>query len=355
MNTSPHSGVPPLRRRHARRNAAATTVHSPVHRFLDPLSSQLRLFLAPHDLYEPVKSTMLAEGYAVAAGLAIAAVLVNHVRRVLAPWLGQFLWWHPVQLMKLARGTPHYFIEEQLRSATDPAALGFWLLQTCALAATQALLRHRLLADATTTVTEAEGQDRGSKGDGRGGGGSGGRTGSRSGTARRATASFSACLSDCVRISYLALCLMQVESAYAEASWAASWLHASTAVYFRGTAAETEFTHRLLAGDYHLARSDYSEDVSGHWRGLLLIAGLLSWWLWRIIQPLRRHGVLGVALSGLPLFCGFIGASTSHIIRYSNKYFIWLEMSEMLLTWVWLVLGITVVVAWRLCDEKRPE
>ncbi|KAM0745045.1 hypothetical protein ACQRIT_000429 [Beauveria bassiana] len=99
-----------------------------------------RLLLAPRPLYGPVKATMLADGHAVAAGLVVAAVLGNHVRRVLAPWLGQFLWWHPVQAMRLARGTPHLFIEQQVLAATDAATLGFWALQTIALAATKALL-----------------------------------------------------------------------------------------------------------------------------------------------------------------------------------------------------------------------
>ncbi|KAJ6783826.1 hypothetical protein PWT90_10910 [Aphanocladium album] len=342
-------------RRHGRRHAAA--VHSLADGFFEPLASQLRLFLAPLDLYGAVKATMLADGHAVGAGLVVAAVLVNHIRRVLAPWLGQFLWWHPVQVMKLARGTPHYFVEDQLLAATDGAALALWLLQTGALAATRALLRHRLL---TTTTAAADLQSRGrrGKGDGGSGGASGGGTESKVAAAaagRRTTASLSACFTDCGRISYLALCLMQVEYAYAEACWAASWTHAATHVYFRGTTAEKQFVHRLFAGDWHLARPQLGEDATMHWRGMMFIASLLAWWAWRIIQPLRRHGVVGVALSGLPILGGFIGAGTAHIIRYSNKYFIWLEISEMLLTWVWLLLGVTLVAAWRLCDGQSPE
>ena len=335
-------------------------MHSLVHRFCDPLFSQLRLFLAPRDLYGPVKATMLADGYAVAAGLIVAAVLANHVRRVLVPWLGQFLWWHPVQNMKLARDTPHYFIEEQLlrSAATDAAALGFWALQTCALATTMALLRRRcLLADATTsTLTDAKSRGGQQSIDG-GGGGGGGSTGPRAAAKRTATATASsACLTDGCRIAYLCLCLMQVEYAYAEACWAASWMHASSQLLLRGSTAERLFTHRLLTGDYHLARVDYPESsLQDHWRGTLLIAGLLLWWMWRAVQPLRRHGVVGVALSGLPLLGGLVGVSTAHIIRYSNKYFIWLEMSEMLLTWVWLALGFALVGAWRLCDDKSPK
>lgn len=346
-------------------------MHGLAHRFFDPLLAQLRLLLAPRDLYGPVKATMLADGYAVAAGLVVAAVLANHVRRVLVPWLGQFLWWHPVQDMKLARAAPHYFVEEQLlrSAATDAAALGFWALQTCALAVARALLRHRcLLADgAAITCTSTDAKGRGSQragfDGGDGGGGRGGGTGPRAAAKRTAAATAaatatasSACLTDGCRILYLCLCLMQVEYAYAEACWAASWMHASAQLLLRGSTAERLFTHRLLTGDWHLVRADYPDSsAQGHRRGMLLIVGLLLWWLWRAVQPLRRHGVVGVALSGLPLLGGLVGIGTAHIIRYSNKYFIWLEMSEMLLTWAWLVLGFALVGTWRLCDDKSPK
>ncbi len=362
--------LPSRRRRHGRPPGLVL-----VQRFLAPLASQLRLFLAPRDRdYGPVKAAMLADGhYGVAAGLATAAVLANHVRRVLAPWLGQFLWWwHPLQGMKLARATPHYFVAEQLlRSAATDGGLGFWVLQTCALAATRALLRHRLLlvaadATATTTTTTCSAVSRGSKGNNDesgggasgGGGGGGGGTGSRA-AAKRTTASSSSCLIDCCRVIYLCLCLMQVEYAYAEACWAVSWLYALTQLLLRGTAAERRFvTHRLLTGDssssscHNLAGADSAT----HWRGLLLTTGLLLWWAWRAaLRPVRRHGVVGVALSALPVLGGLLAVSTAHVVRYSNKYFIWLEMSEMLLTWVWLVLGGVVVAAWRLCDEQDSK
>ncbi|XWX01725.1 hypothetical protein V2A60_009754 [Cordyceps javanica] len=358
---------------------AAATVNGLAHRPSGrrrrrrrPLLWQLRTLLAPRHLYGPVKATMLADGHAVAAGLVVAAVLANHVRRVLAPWLGQFLWWHPVQMMRLARATPHFFIEQQLRSATDDAAaaaLGLWALQTGALAATRALLRHRLLAD---DASQHWLRSRGVKGNGNGGGGgsagrrrrggSGDNSRARSSKAQAGrgatTASLSACLTDCCRIIYLTLCIMHAEYAYAEACWAASWLHAATHVLFRGTTAERQFTYRLLTGDGHdhLARVGHAQGAPpppppGHWRGMSLIASLLLWWLWRVLRPFRRHGVVGVALSGLPVFGGLVGVGTAHVVRYSNKYFIWLEMSEMLLTWVWLALGLALVAVWRLCDQ----
>ncbi|KAM3511282.1 hypothetical protein MY11210_005083 [Beauveria gryllotalpidicola] len=310
---------------------------------------------------------MLADGHAVAAGLVVAAVLGNHVRRVLVPWLGQFLWWHPVQAMRLARGAPYFFIEQQLlqSSATDAATLGFWALQTIALEATKALLRHRLLADATTvtitiTTTAAAGSTNPKSQRGKGVAG-GGRSSSSSSTgpraaAMRATTSSMACLTDCYRIIYLSLCIMHVEYAYAEACWAASWIYAATHVRLRGTTAEKLFTHQLLTGHHdQLARTESDEGALAHWRGLSLIAGLLVWWLWHVLRPLRRHGVVAWVLSGLPILDGLVGAGTAHIIKYSNKYFIWLEMSEMLLTWAWLLLGLALVAAWRLCDEQDAE
>ncbi|KAM3453920.1 hypothetical protein MY3296_003392 [Beauveria thailandica] len=387
-------GLLPLRRHGRRQRAAAAAagggggeeeeeeeVRSLAYRFLEPLLCELRLLLAPRPLYGPVKATMLADGHAVAAGLAVAAVLGNHVRRVLAPWLGQFLWWHPVQAMRLARGSPHFFIEQQVlqssSAATDAATttLGFWALQTAALAATKALLRHCLLADATTTTTttnynkptittSATGLTSPKSRRGKGVAG-GGRSSSRSSTgpraaAMRATTSPMACLTDCYRIIYLTLCIMHVEYAYAEACWAASWIHAATHVALRGTTEEKLFTHRLLVTgrhrhDQHPARteSDGGAAMAAHWRGLSLIAGLLAWWSWRhVVRPLRRHGVVAWAFSGLPVLGGLVGAGTAHVIKHSNKYFIWLEMSEMLLTWAWLLLGLALVAAWRVCDGQ---
>ncbi|ATY65923.1 hypothetical protein A9K55_002009 [Cordyceps militaris] len=272
--------------------------------------SLLRTLLAPPGgaLYAPVRAAVVADGHGVAAGLVTAAVLANHVRRVLAPWLGQFLWWHPVQAMRLARGAPHVFIAQQLRSAATLAPASRWLLQTGALA----LLRRGVLADVL----------------------------SRGGGSRDATA---ACLTDAGRILYLALCLMRIEYAYAEACWVASWAYA---VCVRAATAERHWCSTpLLTGE------DSAEDAPRQWRGMLLVASLLLWWLWRVVvRPLRRHGVTGVALSGVPVVVGLVGVGTAHIIRYANKYFIWLEMSEMLLTWVWLILGLGVVVVWRLCD-----
>ncbi|KAM3547001.1 hypothetical protein ARSEF1564_000042 [Beauveria bassiana] len=391
--TTPTHGLLPSRRHGQRQRAGAAAaaaeggggaVRNLAYSFLDPLLCELRLLLAPRPLYGPVKATMLADGHAVAAGLVVAAVLGNHVRRVLAPWLGQFLWWHPVQAMRLARGTPHFFIEQQVLAATDAATLGFWALQTIALAATKALLRHRLLADATTTTTtttitaSATGltkpKSQRGKGFAGGGGGGGGRSSSSSSSssssagpraaAMRDTTSSMACLTDCYRIIYLTLCIMHVEYAYAEACWAASWIHAATHVALRGTTAEQLFTYRLLTGHHHhhhhhdqqLARTESDQGGMAHWRGVSLIAGLLVWWLWRhLVRPLRRHGVVAWAFSGLPVLGGLIGAATAHIIKYSNKYFIWLEMSEMLLTWAWLLLGLALVAVWRLCDGQDAE
>ncbi|OAA63171.1 hypothetical protein ISF_05047 [Cordyceps fumosorosea ARSEF 2679] len=278
----------------------------------DPLLWELRALLAnpPRRLYRPVRAALLADGHALAAALLVAAALANHVRRVLAPWLGQ---------------SPP--------PAGDAAGRRRAAL-TAALATTRALLRDRVLADAA-----ARGGGGGaSKGDDAGGGGGTGPRASRTTT----------CLADACRIAYLTLCLMRVEYAYAEACWAASWIYAGAHILLRGTPAERQFTHRLL---FLPGSSDVTSSLA-HWCGLALIADLLLWWSWRVlVLPARRHpgGLVGVALSGLPVAVGLIGAATAHVVRYANKYFIWLEMSEMLLTWAWLALGLALVVVWRCC------
>lgn len=257
--------------------------------------------------------------------------------------------------MKLARATPHYFVEEQLSSATTNGgeALCRWALHVAALAATRALLRHRMLGY-SVTAAKLELQCRKGSDSTTGSGGGGGATAA-------AVAAFSGTWhADVCRVLYLALCLMQVEYAYAEACWAMSWIYASTYVYLRGTTAERQFTQRLLMGGdgdgrNHAAQPNYTGTVPSlteHCFGIFLIIGLLVSWLWRaVLRPIQRHGVVGVALSGLAVLGAFIGLGTAYLVRYSNKYFIWLEMSEMLLTWVWMVLAVGVASAWRLCPS----
>ncbi|KJZ77128.1 hypothetical protein HIM_03449 [Hirsutella minnesotensis 3608] len=57
------------------------------------------------------------------------AVVANHIRRILTPWLGQFAWHTPFAIMKLARTSPHGLIMTSLESIESSRAdLVRWVL-----------------------------------------------------------------------------------------------------------------------------------------------------------------------------------------------------------------------------------
>ncbi|EJT68703.1 hypothetical protein, variant, partial [Gaeumannomyces tritici R3-111a-1] len=60
-------------------------------------------------------------GYRSTALLLAAALLLNHARRVLLPWLGAYVHAHPVESLRVARSRPDLLVEETL-AATDGAA-----------------------------------------------------------------------------------------------------------------------------------------------------------------------------------------------------------------------------------------
>ncbi|KAK3196538.1 hypothetical protein K4F52_000420 [Lecanicillium sp. MT-2017a] len=275
-------------------------------RFASPLSDYLCGFLAPAGEYNAVRAALLHDGYVAAVSLMLAAVLVNHIRRILVPWLGQFLWWHPVEAMKMAKGSPHYFLLLQLR--LDNAALGRWLLQMAALALCRRELRRYL----------ASGQHR----------------------RRRAAVAMDACC-----ILHLALCLADLEAAYAESCWAGAWLYATGYIWLRGSSAQRSFALKLLWEPWEEGEATAQKGRGMTTLAMVVVGLLLLRAGWRTTRPFRTRG-LGVAVSALAVFWGLLGAGTVHVVRYSNKYFIWLEMTDMLLTWLWMGLAVGVVVSW---------
>jgi hypothetical protein len=288
-------------------------------RFFSPLLDYLGDFLALREEYDGVQAALLRDGYVAALGLLIAAVLVNHIRRILAPWLGQFLWWHPVEAMKMARGSPHYFLQEQLD--LDVATLRRWMCQMVCLAFTKRFLRRFII------------------------------TGHRNGTTRPR---IMAAVMDVCSILYAAICLADLEAAYAELCWAGAWVYATVYIWKRGSSAQLSFVQKLLFEEpMQSRRRSAVVAIAAAVVGLLLVS---SGWR-RVVRPVLRPGGDGsglrVAVSALAVFWGLLGAGTVHVVRYSNKYFILLEMTDMLLTWLWMILAVVVVVVWRLRRGER--
>jgi hypothetical protein len=61
-----------------------------------------------------VKPAFLGAGYAHAAAYLITGILLNHVRRILAPWLGSYIFQGPVEHLRLTRSRPDLLLEEAL-------------------------------------------------------------------------------------------------------------------------------------------------------------------------------------------------------------------------------------------------
>jgi hypothetical protein len=247
---------------------------------------------------EAVKLIALKDGRRRAAGRVLVGVLMNHVRRILAPWLGQFFWYQAVQDLKLARSSPHYLLLRTLSWAWTDMAL--WVLWACAIP----LARRALEARIQRLVYAGAGADEARRG-GRGR------------------------LADVLTATYVAAALTRVEHAYARACWTGGQVYACWQL-LNGDAAGRLF----LAG---LCRE--------HWARMLVQLGfVLHWWLCRV-APLVERGLLrrsGRRLASVPAY-GAVGAATAYVVRYSNRYFVLLEVSDMLVTFAWALWGVGLI------------
>ncbi|KAG7108671.1 hypothetical protein HYQ44_012035 [Verticillium longisporum] len=70
-----------------------------------------------------VWDALFDDGLARAAARFVVAILTNHVRRMLLPWLGAWVCATPLADLKMASGSPHLFLDAQLL-ASAPAAFG---------------------------------------------------------------------------------------------------------------------------------------------------------------------------------------------------------------------------------------
>lgn len=129
--------------------------------------------------------------------------------------------------------------------------------------------------------------------------------------------------------AYLAFCVAHAEKLYAETCWAAAHLYASAAAVRGG-------------GGGFLA-----DLVRARWACVGFQVVLLGDWLRGRFVPSVRRAVGGAARGelGAVVAHGVVWGGTAHLVRYSNRYFVLLELSDMLVTFGWMVLGV-VVVGW---------
>lgn len=72
-----------------------------------------------------LKAALLLDGYRAAFGLFLAAALLHHVRALLLPWLGQWMWYTPLDDLRLALSNPDVFLERSLSYSWSWAVLTY--------------------------------------------------------------------------------------------------------------------------------------------------------------------------------------------------------------------------------------
>ncbi|PHH71272.1 hypothetical protein CDD80_5396 [Ophiocordyceps camponoti-rufipedis] len=225
--------------------------------------------------------------------IVVIAVLINHVRRVLTPWLGQFLCLHPVEAMKLARWSPHGHLEASLVEIRWPA-VAWWL---CRQGVEYELLRYlmtrsRLAADAHGVL---------------------------------------------LVVASLAL----VERCYAETCWAVALVSSTLRLLLFGDRPERDLVRRLVGA--HPARA-------------ALLACLVLRWIRAVALPYATW--LAASFRSLdlmlPVATWCVAAATAHLVRYSSRYFLAIEMSDMLITLGWMTV-LSVLAASHELGRKRSH
>ncbi|RDA90780.1 hypothetical protein CP533_3621 [Ophiocordyceps camponoti-saundersi (nom. inval.)] len=244
-------------------------------------------------------------------GIVTAAVTANHVRRMLAPWLGQFPRRHPIEAMKLARWSPHGHLEASLVDVSWPAAI-LWLFQ-------QVIVSEMLSSFATAARRSSSSRSSAS---------------SMPTTIFRRRRGKALTKADAHRLLLLLASLTLAESRYAETCWAVALVASTGRLLLFGDRLERDFARRLV-GD-HPARAALLACLVLRW----LRAVALPHVAW-LVATLRSLRVM------LPTVACCVGAGTVHLVRYSNRYFLVIEMSDMLVTWAWFVTLGALAVAHR--------
>lgn len=230
-------------------------------------------------------------GYCHAMMCMVVAVLVNHIRRVLTPWLGGFFILEIVADMKMARSVPHYFVQQSLGFPWQWffVWLGIsYILQTA----------MEPLAEAAAVKTRGP----------------------------------------VWRILWLTLTIAGAEHAYAHACWTAAHIYAHGTLILYGGSEEQGFMQSLL--DANPVRA-------------AVLLGLVVWGLHHYLVPMATKMPRGRWAAGV--LYALISLVTARVVRYSNYYFIALEVSDMLGTFCWFGVGLVVVCVEALRDRLQGK
>lgn len=272
----------------------------------------------PKDTYQIVQTSILRNGHRGAVAYILIAVLVNHIRRILTPWLGQFVWYHALGSMKLAKSAPHYFLETSL--SYDFISVLWWVGQMYVWSAVRQLVVRRIAYDEQARRFQEELAQKDGKS-----------------PLKRRKKQLEMDM-DFYRVGCLALTLADVERAYTETCWVGAHIYAILRILRNGSPEELLFTTRL----FH-----------SKWLHVPLLVGLFLHWvffvalpnIWRAIRVAGKGNLLPLSVYMAVVY------GTVYLVRYSNKYFVLLEMSDMVITFNWMGIGagfvlLTMVRRW---------
>ncbi|KAK4112424.1 hypothetical protein N656DRAFT_779282 [Canariomyces notabilis] len=99
-----------------------------------------------------IKAALLADGYRAALALLLTAGILHQIRRMLFPWMGQWMWYRPLDDLRLALSNPDVFLEQSLAYTWGWALISYaqkWLFDVAGaiLAAVVALAGEAALSN----------------------------------------------------------------------------------------------------------------------------------------------------------------------------------------------------------------
>lgn len=283
---------------------------------LTPLSRVLQPILVPNDGYAAVRAILLREGYGGALFKMAAAVLLNHVRRLTIPWLGQPLFLNTFEYMKLAAKTPYFGLQSLLEKPLWEVLS--WVVMIVAVTYARnmvtALLLNREIMVIQQDAARVSKRDR--------------------------------IFSDALLVLVLTIGVGALEYVYGQMAWTVSTFIALGRVFGdKDTKLRTMLIqHAALGGFDTMAKAMVYVRVGGD-----IIRSA-----WNSVQTRLAENVLLYAVAWV-VIQGSVEAAVKH-----NKYFIFLEAREMLVTVAWLVLAAVTVGVWKMQgaagdDEVRQK
>lgn len=284
---------------------------------LTPLSRLLQPILVPNDGYVAVRAILLQDGYGPALFKMVVAVLLNHVRRLTIPWLGQPLFLNTFEYMKLAAKTPFFALQSLIEKPLWEVLS--WVLMIVVVTyarnmITALLLNHQVMVIQQDTARVSK-RDR--------------------------------IFSDVLLVLVLSVGVGSLEYVYGQMAWVVSTFIALGRVFGdENTLQRTMLMQQAAAGGFDtMAKAMVYVRVGGD--------AIRSSWnsvQTRLAQNVLLYTILWVVIQG----------STEAAVKH-NKYFIFLEAREMLVTLTWVVAAAVTVAVWKMQDvteegdsKKKP-